>query len=117
VTNELILENLGLLSHTGKEIWVRIPVLPGYNDSVEFHTGAADLLATMGKGILRVDLLPFHNWCQDKYGWLGLDWSLKEIESMEPAFLEIPADIYRSKGFEATIGGSGFENREEALNL
>jgi hypothetical protein len=34
---------------------------------------------------------------------------------MEPAFLEIPADIYRSKGFETTIGGSGFESGKEAL--
>jgi pyruvate formate lyase activating enzyme len=116
VTNELIIENLGLLSETGKEIWVRIPVVPGYNDSIEFHTSAADLLATLGKGITRIDLLPFHNWCQDKYGWLGLDWPLQEIESMDPAFLEIPADIYRSKGFETTIGGSGFEKGDEALN-
>ena len=61
-------------------------------------------------------LLPFHNWCQDKYGWLGLDWPLQEIESLEPEFLEIPADIYRSKGFETTIGGSGFESGNEALN-
>lgn len=116
VTNELIIENLGLLSETGKKVWVRIPVLPGYNDSIEFHTGAADLLATMGKGIVRIDLLPFHNWCQDKYGWLGLAWPFREIESMEPAFLEIPADIYRSRGFETTIGGSGFESGNEALN-
>lgn len=115
VSNEGIIENLGLLSETGKEIWVRIPVLPGYNDSLAFHTRAADLLANLGKGIVRVDLLPFHNWCQDKYGWLGRPWPLQEVESMEPAFLEVPADIYRSKGFETTVGGSGFENKDEAL--
>jgi pyruvate formate lyase activating enzyme len=116
VSNELIIENLGLLSESGKEIWVRIPVLPGYNDSIEFHKHAAELLATMGKGIVRIDLLPFHNWCQDKYGWLGLDWPLRETESMDPAFLEIPAEIYRSKGFEATIGGSGFEGGDDRLH-
>ena len=37
-------------------------------------------------------------------------------EAMEPAFLEIPADIYRSKGFETTIGGSGFESGDVASN-
>jgi len=59
--------------------------------------------------INRVDLLPFHNWCQDKYGWLGIDWPLKETEATDPSFLEIPADIYRAKGLVTTVGGSGFE--------
>ena len=115
VSNERIVENLGLLSETGKQIWIRIPVVPGYNDSIAFHTRAADLLSNLGRGIVRVDLLPFHNWCQDKYGWLGREWLLKDVESMEPAFLEVPADIYRSKGFEATVGGSGFEGEDKAF--
>jgi pyruvate formate lyase activating enzyme len=111
VSNELILENLGLLSETAKEIWVRIPVVPNYNDSIDLHNRTSYLLSRFGRGIVRVDLLPFHNWCQDKYRWLGRDWPLREVESLEPVFLEIPADIYRSRGFETTVGGSGFEDR------
>ncbi len=116
VSNERIIENLGLLAETGQPTWVRIPVVPGFNDSVEFHTAAANLLANMERGIVRVDLLPFHNWCQDKYGWLGLEWTLRDVEAMDPVFLEIPADLYRNKGLETTIGGSGFESSEQALD-
>lgn len=114
--NEAILRNLSLLSKEGAEIWVRIPVIPKFNDSMEFHTRAAEYLATLGVGITRVDLLPFHNWCQDKYGWLGRSWSLGEVEALEPGFLEVFAELYRGKGFAATVGGSGFEAQGRVVN-
>ena len=110
VRNEVILNNLALLLKNGVEVWVRIPVIPDYNDSMEFHEKAAKFLATLPGKIARVDLLPFHNWCQDKYGWLGIDWPLKDVDALDPYFLEIPAEIYREKGLKITIGGSGFEN-------
>ncbi len=109
VGNELILENLSSLSVLGCEMWVRIPVVPGFNDSIEFHRAASTFLSNLPGRIRRVDLLPFHNWCQDKYSWMGIDWEYRDLEALDPSFLEIPADVYREKGFMATIGGSGFE--------
>ena len=107
--NELILDNLKKLLATGVETWIRIPVVPGFNDSMDFHKAAAEFLAGLPHKIHRLDLLPFHNWCQDKYGWLGIDWSLRETQALEPYFLEIPAELYQEKGLPVTIGGSGFE--------
>jgi pyruvate formate lyase activating enzyme len=109
VDNGIILNNLVRLSETGKEIWIRIPIIPGFNDSIDFHKRASDFLTNLPGKISRVDLLSYHNWCQDKYDWLGIDWSMKEIEAMEPSFLEIPAEFYRKKGLATTVGGSGFE--------
>ena len=114
--NETILRNLSLLAKETTEIWVRIPVIPKFNDSMEFHTRASEYLATLGIGITRVDLLPFHNWCEDKYGWLGRKWPLGDLEALEPGFLEVFAELYRSKGFAATVGGSGFEAQGRAVN-
>ncbi|SRR6056297_784374 len=105
----IIMENLEKLSAAGKEIWVRIPVVPGFNDTRAFHEAAARYLADLPARPARVDLLPFHNWCQDKYESLGIDWSLKETEALSPFFLEVPAEIYRQKGLYVSIGGSGFE--------
>ena len=110
--NEIIIKNLSRLSETDKEVWVRIPVIPDYNDDLDFHTGASDFLSRLPGRIARLDLLPFHNWCQDKYGWLGIDWHLKEVEATEPSMDEIPAELYREKGIMTTVGGSGFENLE-----
>ncbi len=112
--NEIILKNLGLLLETGIETWVRIPVIPNFNDSMDFHKLASDYLAGFAGKIARVDLLPFHNYCQDKYKWLGIDWALKDEDAIEPSFLEIPADLYREKGLLTTVGGSGFENTAES---
>ena len=108
--NDIILENLNFLLETEKEIWIRIPVIPDYNDSMAFHEQLSDYLYNLKGRIARVDLIPFHNYCQDKYDWLGIDWSLKNEESIEPSFLEIPADLYREKGIFTTVGGSGFED-------
>jgi pyruvate formate lyase activating enzyme len=109
VSNNRILKNLELLCRSGSEIWVRIPVVPGFNDKMAFHMEAALFLAAFTKNVKRVDLLPFHNWCQDKYDWLGIDWSYRETEALDPSFLEIHADIYRQYGLVTTVGGSGFE--------
>ncbi|MEW6439297.1 MAG: glycyl-radical enzyme activating protein [bacterium] len=109
--NEAILRNLGLLAGAGKPVWVRIPVVPGYNDSLAFHERASGFLAGLGGAVQRIDLLPFHNWCQDKYGWLGLDWDLKETEALESTFVEVLLEPYREKGLQATVGGSGFEGK------
>lgn len=114
--NRLILQNLSRLSETGKEIWVRIPVIPGFNDAIDVHEQASAFLAGLPGRIARVDLLPFHNWCQDKYGWLGRNWEQGQTESLDPVFLEIHAEIYSVRGLETTIGGSGFEKPAEALS-
>jgi pyruvate formate lyase activating enzyme len=115
--NDLVLKNLALLSATGIEIWVRIPVVPGFNDSLNSHREAAAFLTSLPGQVQRVDLLPFHNWCQDKYSWLGIDWVYREVEALDPSFLEIHADFYRQKGFKTTVGGSGFEETGTALRL
>ena len=111
--NELILENLKRISEKGHSIWVRIPVIPDYNDSSKFHMQVADFLKSLPNPVERVDLLPFHNWCQDKYSWLGKEWVLSEEESTEPSFLNPILDIYLENGINATIGGSGFEDMGE----
>ncbi|HWR68315.1 MAG TPA: glycyl-radical enzyme activating protein [Desulfomonilia bacterium] len=109
VRNERILDNLVKLSRIHSDIWIRIPVVPDFNDDLEFHRKAADFIASLGGSIRRVDLLPYHNWCQDKYDWLGIDWVYREVEALEPSFLEVHAELYRGAGISVTIGGSGFE--------
>lgn len=113
--NKNVLANIAILSKAGKEIWVRIPVIPGFNDSTEFHTEAAKFLSSLPNKIKRLDLLPYHNWCQDKYGWLGVKWQMEEIEALDPSFLEIWVDLYRERGLQVTVGGSGFEKSELSI--
>ena len=114
VLNDRILDNLSRLSRVHGEIWIRIPVVPGFNDDLEFHSRASEFISSLGGSIRRVDLLAYHNWCQDKYSWLGIDWSYRDTEAMDPSFLEIHADLYREKDLNVTVGGSGFEEAATA---
>ncbi|MFZ3208833.1 MAG: glycyl-radical enzyme activating protein [Geobacteraceae bacterium] len=115
VPNELIIANLHKLSAKGCSIWLRIVVVPGYTDSVEYHRRVVGFLASLPKPVERIDLLPFHNWCEDKYGWLGRQWPLSDIEALDPAEVDHLLDIYKTEGLNATIGGSGFENSESVV--
>ena len=110
VGNERILRNLNLLTKMGQEIWLRIPVVPDFNFAEDFHIRCASFLSNLPGKITRVDLLPFHNWCEDKYSWLGRAWRLKDIDSLEPALLKGLAEYYQKCGIEASIGGSGFQD-------
>lgn len=108
VGNKKILANLEKLAQTGVEIWVRIPVIPDLTDSVEYQARVADFLAGLTGKIARVDLIPYHNWCQSKYDWLGEDWGHANNEAIEPAELEKFRGFYESKGLRVVMGGSGF---------
>ncbi len=109
VGNEEILANLEWLVYSNIETWIRIPVVPGVNDSGDVHATMADYLISLSGDIDRVDLLPFHNWCENKYEWLGLSWDFADVNSIDPVELEQFAEYYRAKGIFTTIGGSGFE--------
>lgn len=71
-SNKGILENLTRLSteFPEKEIWLRTPVIPGYNDSRE-NMQALGELARHVSSCTRVELLPYHNLGEGKRRQLG----------------------------------------------
>jgi len=109
VGNELILANLRKLLEVEARIWLRIVVIPDYSDSLDYHEKVAAFLKTLPHPPERIDLLPFHNWCESKYRQLGIRWSFADTPAMDPSMLRPAIEIYRDAGLEATIGGSGFE--------
>lgn len=70
VSNRRILENLRRLSReTDKEILVRIPIIPGFNDQPEELRRTADFLRPLR--IANVELLAYHRMGESKYPALG----------------------------------------------
>jgi len=109
VGNELVLENLRKLLETGKRVWLRIVVIPDFSDSVEYHERVAEFLKSLPHPPERIDLLPFHNWCEGKYRQLGIKWGYADSQAMDPSLLRPAVQVYRNAGLDVTIGGSGFE--------
>ena len=70
VDNRLILENLGKLLRTEQAVWVRIPVIPTVNDSVEEMRAIRQFLDSYGYPD-KVELLPYHAMGEHKYEAIG----------------------------------------------
>ena len=68
VRNEKILENLKRINdNLPCEIWVRIPLIPGYNDDKENLTATADFVIESVPRCTQIHLLPFHRLGEGKY--------------------------------------------------
>jgi pyruvate formate lyase activating enzyme len=83
VGNNLILDNIRLISQAGKKIVIRIPVIPGFNDDPANIEATGEFTASL-QGVGRIDVLPFNRG--------GIEKSTRltgEIESMQ---LEKPDD-------------------------
>ena len=72
-SNKLILENIIYLDSLGKDIEVRIPYVPEYNDN-QIEKIAAFLKPL--KHVKKVRVLPYHNYAGSKYDALGMESNL-----------------------------------------
>ena len=97
VGNRLILENLARLTHGRAEVWVRIPVIPGYNDDPAELAAIADMLYEL-KGLWRVELLPFHHLGAGKYESLGLRYACAGLSTPSPDFMQDVAQTFADRG-------------------
>lgn len=103
VTNTMILENLKQLSDVFSPIIIRIPVIPGYNDSVEIQQQMYEFVKTL-KNIQRVELLPYHRLGLGKYKGLGREYTLKDVESLKKGDLLYLAELGQTVGIPLQIG-------------
>ena len=96
VSNELILENLDRTSGLGKPIWVRIPLIPGVNDSREHVKTLVEYVR--GLNVERTFFLPYHEIGVPKYEALNREYNysgenhsldrLKEIKEQASEILD-----------------------------
>lgn len=92
VPNELIIENMKYALSINKDIIIRIPVIPNYNDSLEDAAKFSQLLSNIG--IKKVNLLPFHQFGLKKYEMLNLDYTMKDCKQLYPEDLKEYQDIF-----------------------
>ncbi len=99
--NILILENLAKVLKSEKEVVVRIPIIPNFNDE-----NAQEFIAVLRKmGVKNVHLLPFHNLATNKYRQLGIDYEFAKIPNMKKEHLQPMKELFKNAGFDVWIGG------------
>ena len=97
VDNALILDNLKKLSSAGKSIWIRIPVIPDFNDNVSEIERIAELVASLSS-VEQVTLMPYHTLGASKYKTLGMDYPYDESKRISNESLLEFRRIFLNKG-------------------
>ena len=69
--NDLIVENIRRLSREHSNIILRIPVIPGVNDSEEDLESFGQIIRSFGPGVKEVELLKYNPLARSKYDFLG----------------------------------------------
>jgi len=103
VPNKIILDNLKHLASMRKPIIIRLPIIPGHNDSEENIKATAEFLSTL-KSVERVDLLSYHQFGIVKYGQLGKEYKL-DIQSPTQEQMDHITDILWQHGLNTQLGG------------
>jgi pyruvate formate lyase activating enzyme len=100
--NDLILENLRkTLDSKEASVWIRIPVIPGYNDAGPHLQELAFVVAEMRAE--KVSLLGHHRWGESKYEALGRESPYGGVAVLPRAKLEMVKRVMETKGIEVTI--------------
>lgn len=101
--NSLIMANLQALTSDGMVVKVRLPMVPGYNDSEEAVRDMAEFLAGL-KHVPPVEMLPYHRLGESKYEALGIQSGL-HLDPPARASIEALAELVREAGVECQVGG------------
>jgi len=104
VPNDRILDNFKRLVVADKEIRVRIPIIPGYNDGDTALGALVKFLKDNAPGI-PVDLLPYHRLGRSKYDGLGIGYTLDALEPPSSERMSSIRKRFEVEGFPVTIGG------------
>ncbi len=104
VENRLILENLRLLTDADCPVIVRIPVVPGFNDTPEEITEIISYLKSLNN-IHQIDLLPYNSGGVSKAQRLGKPGMIIKEQRPSETVMRTLAGCVRECGFKTTTGG------------
>ncbi len=102
--NEKILQNARLIAEKASKLIIRVPVIPGFNDT----EGEIDAIAAFAASLPRVNeihLLPYHRMGRDKYDGLSRPYLMGDVEPPPAAHMERLAQVAQRHGLIVKIGG------------
>jgi len=104
VDNQLILENAMKIADMGKDMTVRLIMIPGVNDSEDEITGRLKFAKNLGSSI-KVDILKYHKLGAGKYASLGMIEMMEGTPECPDELAYHAATLAESMGLEVTVGG------------
>jgi pyruvate formate lyase activating enzyme len=105
VGNQLILSNIRRVAALNVPLVIRVPLIPGFNASVESLQAIAGFVLKLGSAVKSVDLLPYHTLGQAKYRALGREYPWKDHKRLTNPEVEAMAKVIEPFGLTVNIGG------------
>lgn len=99
--NSMILENARKAASRNR-LWIRVPLIPRYNDTEENITQLAKFGVEIGAE--QVSLLPYHEWGTPSYERLGRKYPLEGLEPIGDARIDEAKEICEATGLKVVIG-------------
>ncbi|MCQ2385395.1 MAG: glycyl-radical enzyme activating protein [Clostridia bacterium] len=78
-----ILNQLHAIDKAGKNILLRVPVIPGYNDRAEHFSALSELYRSLSHAV-GIEVMPYHKLGAYKYQELGRTYALGGVEEPSP---------------------------------
>ncbi len=102
--NKLILENLKRITSIRKGITVRIPLIPGINDSEDEIASFGKFIASLNR-IERIGLLPYHKYGINKYRLLNRSYLLESLAPPTEEKISLVSDMLNKlTGYTVIVG-------------
>ena len=103
VPNELIIENVRRLAANGAAFQMRIPIIPGLNDSEENLRASSALCAEIASAVRVVQILPYHRLGIAKYDRLQKKYELDSVVPPSDEHMEWCKGVIESYGLTVKI--------------
>ena len=106
VSNIWILDNYKLLVESGKDVMVRIPVIPGINDDPDHMERLKQFLTeTKTASLKKINLLPYHKIGSSKYKRFKIPYRMEGIEPPTNEKMQKLKTFFEETGIKVKIGG------------
>jgi pyruvate formate lyase activating enzyme len=103
-SNVSILDNLQALGQVHRNIWIRVPIIPGVNDSAD-QLDAIARRAASTPGVQQVNVLPYHEAGAYKSSRVGAPCRMENVVPPSSEHMEDVAAKFRGFGFNVKVGG------------
>ncbi|MBN2039614.1 MAG: glycyl-radical enzyme activating protein [Spirochaetes bacterium] len=102
VSNDVILKSLALIIEKKIETVIRVPLIPGYNDSDENISELGKTVSGLTKDVV-VNLLPYHRYGENKYRMVDMVYQLSNVPTPTEEQLNKAKEIIESYGLKCEI--------------
>lgn len=106
VSNELIISNLDMLLAEGKDVMIRIPVIPGVSADASYMENLREFIESRNNGqIKEINLLPYHKTGSSKYRRFSIEDRMASVSQVTNGTLDEYIEILKPLGIHVKKGG------------